>query len=72
MRQELNLPKTTPRQDETQHPGTETKTTIRSILPRIKTYLRGVERINPQESAQMVSKSDSAALPPRQSGGQPR
>jgi len=71
MRQELNLPKTTPRQ-EINHPGTETKTTIRSILPRIKTYLRGVERINPQESAQMVSKADSAALPPRQSGGQPR
>jgi hypothetical protein len=72
MRQELNLPKTTPRQDEIQHPGTETKTTIRSILPRIKTYLRGVERINPQDSSNRVSKVDSAALPPRHVGGQPR
>ncbi len=72
MRQEIKLPKTTPRQDETNHPGTETKNTIRSILPRIKTYLRGVERINPQESSNLVSKVDSAALTPRHTGGQPR
>jgi hypothetical protein len=71
MRQELNLPKTTPRQ-ESNHPGTESKNTLRSILPRITTYLRGVDRINPQDSSNRVSKVDSAALPPRHVGGQPR
>jgi len=72
MRQELNLPKTMPRQDEPNHPGTQTKNTLRSILPRIKTYLRGVDRINPQDSSNLANKADSAALPPRQAGGQPR
>jgi hypothetical protein len=71
MRQELNLPKTTPRQ-ESNHPGPETKNGIRSILPRISTYLRRVERINPQDSLNLVSKVDSAALTPRHTGGQPR
>lgn len=72
MRQQLNLPKTTPRQGENFNPGTAEKFNIRSILPRIQSYLRGMERIIPQDSSQLTSDHDYAALASRHKGGMAR
>lgn len=72
MRQQLNLPKTAPRQDENHNPDTDTKITIRSILPRIQSYLREMERIHPLDSSQLTSDRDYAALASRHKGGMAR
>jgi hypothetical protein len=72
MRQQLNLPKTTPRQDDMRTPGTEAKITVRSILPRIKSYLRSVESIHPQDSSRVTGDQNYAALASRQKGGMAR
>ena len=72
MRQQLNLPKTTPRQTKPIIPARKQSLPSARSCRASKLFLRGVERIHPQDSAHLASKDDSAALAPRHNGGMAR